>query len=34
MCVCVCVQLLSRIQFFVTPWTVARQAPMFLGFPG
>ena len=26
------VQLLSRIQLFVTPWTVARQAPLFMEF--
>ena len=35
MCVCVvCVcsaQLLSRVQLFVTPWTVARQAPLSMG---
>ena len=23
---------LSRIQLFVTPWTVAYQAPLFMGF--
>ena len=22
----------SRVQFFVTPWTVARQAPLSMGF--
>ena len=22
----------SHVQLFVTPWTVARQAPLFLGF--
>ena len=27
--VCVC---LSRIQLFVTPWTVAHQAPLSMGF--
>ena len=34
MCVCVCVypQSLSHIQLFMTPWTVARQAPLSLGF--
>ena len=35
--VCVCavvVQLLSFVWFFVTPWTVTHQAPLFLGFPG
>ena len=26
-------QSLSRVQFFVTPWTVARQAPWSMGFP-
>ena len=37
-CVCVCVwahthtQLLSGVQLFATPWTVACQAPLFLGF--
>ena len=28
----VAVQLLSCVQVFVTPWTVARQAPLFMGF--
>ena len=23
----------SRVQFFVTPWTVAYQAPLSMGFP-
>ena len=34
MCVCVCVytQLLSCVQLFATPWTVARQAPLSMGF--
>ena len=27
-------QLLSRVQLFVTPWTVARQAPLSMKFPG
>ena len=27
-----CAQLLSRIQFFATPWTVAHQAPLSVGF--
>ena len=35
-CVCVCVCLgvggLSRIQLFATPWTVAHQAPLSMGF--
>ena len=26
------VKLLSRVQFFVTPWTVAHQAPLSMGF--
>ena len=30
---CVCVQLLSCIELFVTPWPVACQAPLFMGFP-
>ena len=28
----VVVQLLSRVWLFVTPWTVAHQAPLFMGF--
>ena len=28
----VCFQLLSRVQLFVTPWTVAHQAPLSLEF--
>ena len=31
MCVCVC-ESLSHVQLFVTPWTVARQAPLSMGF--
>ena len=31
-CACVCVCALSHIQFFVIPWTVARQAPLSMGF--
>ena len=31
-CVCVCYSL-SRAQLFVTPWTVAHQAPLSMGFP-
>ena len=36
-CVCVCVQvcvceLLIRVQFFVTPWTIAHQAPLSVEF--
>ena len=30
-CVCVCMSL-SRGQLFVTPWTVAHQAPLSIGF--
>ena len=30
---CVVVQVLSRVQLFMTPWTVARQAPLSMGFP-
>ena len=26
------VKLLSRVQLFATPWTVAHQAPLFMGF--
>ena len=28
-----CAQSLSRVQFFATPWTVACQIPLSLGFP-
>ena len=31
-CLCVCAQLFSRVWLFVTPWTVAYQAPLFMGF--
>ena len=27
-----CVKSLSRVQLFATPWTVAYQAPPFMGF--
>ena len=27
-----CVCMLSRVQLFATPWTVARQAPLFMEF--
>ena len=27
-----CFQLLSRVQFLVIPWTVALQAPLYMGF--
>ena len=32
MCVCVYSKLLSHVQFFVTPWTVARQTPLSMEF--
>ena len=32
-CVCVCVYTISRAWLFATPWTVARQAPLSMGFP-
>ena len=32
-CVCVvCVCVLSHVRLFATPWTVARQAPLSMGF--
>ena len=31
-CVCACLCLLSRVWFFVTPWTMAHQAPLPMGF--
>ena len=31
-CVCVCVKWLSCVWLFVTPWTVARQAPLSVEF--
>ena len=30
---CVCAELLSRVQIFATPWIVAHQAPLSMGFP-
>ena len=30
-CVCVCAYLLSQVQLFATPWTVAHQAPLSMG---
>ena len=30
--ICDKVKLLSRVQLFVTPWTVAYQAPLYMGF--
>ena len=29
-----CVRVLSCVQPFVTPWTIAHQAPLSMGFPG
>ena len=29
---CVCMKSLSHVRLFVTPWTVACQAPLFMGF--
>ena len=29
---CTCTQALSHVQLFVTPWTVACQAPLSVGF--
>ena len=31
-CVCVCVKSLSHVRLFTTPWTVAHQAPLSMGF--
>ena len=31
-CACVCLQLLSYMTLFSTPWTVAHQAPLSMGF--
>ena len=31
-CVCVCVRVLRCVWFFVIPWTVACQAPLFMEF--
>ena len=31
-CVCVCVCMLSCVQLFATPWTVAHQAPLYMRF--
>ena len=32
-CVCVCALSLSHVQLFSTPWMVAQQAPLSIGFP-
>ena len=31
-CVCVCAQSLGCVQLFVTPWTIAHQAPLSMGY--
>ena len=31
-CVCVCVCMLSHVQLFATPWTIAHQDPQSMGF--
>ena len=31
-CACACAQSLSPVQFFMTPWTVAHQVPLSMGF--
>ena len=31
-CACVCAESLSHVQLFLTPWTVAHQAPLSMGF--
>ena len=30
---CVCVLSCSHVRLFATPWTIARQAPLSMGFP-
>ena len=30
--ICVCAQSLSRVRLFAAPWTIAHQAPLFMGF--
>ena len=32
-CVCLCVQALSHVRLFETPWTITSQAPLSMGFP-
>ena len=32
MSMCLCAQSFSYVQLFVTPWTVAQQAPLSMGF--
>ena len=31
--ICRCTHMLNCVQLFVTPWTVAHQAPLYMGFP-
>ena len=30
---CMCVRALSHVQLFATPWNVAHQGPLFMGYP-
>ena len=32
-CCCFCVKSFNHVQLFATPWTVAHQAPLSMGFP-
>ena len=32
-CACCAVSRSSQVRLFVTPWTIARQAPLSMGFP-
>ena len=32
-CVCVCVCMFSSVHLISSLWTIARQAPLFMGFP-
>ena len=31
-CACMCYWLLSHVRLFATPWTIAHQAPLSMGF--
>ena len=33
MCMCVCISRFSHVPLFATPWTIAHQAPLSVGFP-
>ena len=33
MCIYICIYVLSHVCLFATPWNVARQAPLSMGFP-